>query len=320
MAPATGDPPDDDAARGQLERVAHEQLGGRPDGAAAETLRGRFDDRDLVARVAAPGLRAAVVLLGTTLAGTVLDAFVARQQGPVRLVTAPMPDSGRIIGPDPAGDPATRALNDRYAAEHPALVTPSLAHDLLWSGRGTGQVEEVVLHALLAMVHLQLVARSPWLAHLGTELCRRQNSLAVTLLSSRHPGSPDVSVAAPDGPGTIPGGAPGMQTPDFAGIPFVGGPLEVLDAPPALATVLETLTDGRLPARRAARYDTALVEALSATLGRGWLSAREQLRAGLTLGLLEVDEVARRLDRPVESAVEALGLADVVACWDPPRP
>ncbi|MCD9624349.1 hypothetical protein [Rhabdothermincola salaria] len=321
MAPAPKQAPTEAHAREALERVVEEQLRGHGSvPGAAGALVDRLEDRDLVGRVPSPGLRAAVVLLGTTLAGSVLDAFAAGRQGPARLTVEPMPESGRIMGPHPTGDRATRALNDRYAGEHPALVTPSLAHDLLWSGRGTCQGEEVVLHALLAMVHIQLIARSPWLAHLGTELSRRQNSLAVTLLDSRRPGSASISVVAPDGPGTIPGGAPGMQTPDFWSIPFVAGPPEVIDAPSALEGVLDEVTDGQLAPARPRRYDTDLAEALSVHLGRSWLSAREQLRASLALGLLDVDDVARRLRRSVEDAVRTLELDDVVECWTPTHP
>src|SRR6185369_17636224 len=103
--------------------------------------------------------------------------------------------------------------------------------------------EEVVLHALVALVHLQLLARTPALAHTGTELARRQNSLAITLLNSRHPGAAEISVRAPDGPGTIPGGAPSMQTPDFWSIPFVGDGPHDGDAPPLLARVLLEVLD-----------------------------------------------------------------------------
>src|SRR5262249_7267616 len=134
---------------------------------------------------------------------------------------------GRVVGPAADDDGAAtsgRVVNDRYRAEHPALLAASLTHDLLWSGPGAGQYEECMLHALGAMVHVQLLAIAPRLASLGTELARRQNSLAITLLNSRHPGAADVSLIAPDGPGTIPGGAPAMQTPDFWSIPFVSGP------------------------------------------------------------------------------------------------
>ena len=102
-------------------------------------------------------------------------------------------------------------------------------HDLLWSGPGAGHAEETLLHALGAYVHAQLLARDADLADLGTELARRQNSLTITLLNSRRPGAAAITLVAPDGPGTIPGGAPQMQTPDFWCVPFA--PLAADGAP-----------------------------------------------------------------------------------------
>jgi hypothetical protein len=182
---------------------------------------------------------------------------------------------------------ARRVVNERYRAEVPTLLAGSFAHDLLWSGPGAGQYEEVVLHALVALVHLQLLARTPALAHTGTELARRQNSLAITLLNSRHPGQADIAVQAPDGPGTIPGGAPSMQTPDFWSIPFVSGPPTAADAPPLLGAVLQRVTGVTPPSPL--RYDDDLGTWWAAHGTRGALDRAAQWRAAVALGLLPPD-------------------------------
>jgi hypothetical protein len=199
-----------------------------------------------------------------------------------------------VVGPPdataadaPAG---TRVVNDRYRAEHPALLAGSLAHDLLWSGPGAGQYEEATLHALCAFVHVQLLARAPFLARLGTELARRQNSLAVTMLNSRHPRSADLAVRAPDGPATIPCGAPGMQTPGFWSIPFVAGPPATGPAPALLGTVLRAITGSDAPAPL--RYDDALGSWWSAQGVRGALSLADQATAAGALGLIDVPETS----------------------------
>jgi hypothetical protein len=181
-------------------------------------------------------------------------------------------------------------VNERYRAEVPSLLAGSSAHDLRWTGPGAGQDEEVVLHALVALVHLQLLARTPALARTGTELARRQNSLAITLLNSRHPGRADLAVKAPDGPGTIPGGAPGMQTSDFWSIPFVGGPPVAADAPALLEPVLRRITGVAPPSPL--RYDDALGDWWSAHGTRGALDLAAQWRAAVALGLLDVDDRA----------------------------
>jgi hypothetical protein len=243
-------------------------------------------DEHLAARAPDPGPRAGLLVLSVTAAAPVLDAFVAGDTLVERVELGAPSSPGRIVGPavdDPAG---VRVVNQRYRAEHPGLLAGSLAHDLLWSGPGAGQYEEVVLHALVALVHLQLIARTPALAHTGTELARRQNSLAITLLNSRHPGRADIAVKAPDGPGTIPGGAPGMQTPDFWSIPFVGGTPRAGAAPPLLAAVLERVTGAAPPVPL--RYDEALGEWWSERGTRGALDRAAQWRAAVALGLVSV--------------------------------
>jgi hypothetical protein len=313
MAPADGDPVDEHTARAALATLLPDHLGEPGAVAAALAL---FDGPTLHRLAPEPLPRAAlVVLCGTVGAGPL--AAVASGRAEVAFTSvgvAPMPGSGRVVGPAPGGDGA-RAVNDRYAAEHAALVAPSLAHDLLWSGDGGDRYEEATLHALLAMVHLQVISRSPWIAHLGTELARRQNSLAVTLANSRHPGSAAISVRADDGTGTIPGGAPGMQTRDFWSIPFAPGGATGRPAPAPLADALaEVAADPRtVPAPL--RFDDALAGWMTLDLGRGWLTAVEQLRAFVALGLVDVDDVAAVAGTGRDAAVRAFGLAAADACW-----
>jgi hypothetical protein len=272
MVPAAGDLPDERAAIAALESV------GIDDAAT------RMADAELRRRAPDPGPRAGLVALTVTVGAPVLDAFLA-DGTPVRTLRMGVPASpGRIVGPTAAGPAGARVVNERYRAEHPALLAGSLVHDLLWSGDGAQQFEEVTLHALCALVHTQLLARASFLATTGTELARRQNSLAVTLLNSRHPGSAVLSVRAPDGPGTIPGGAPGMQTPDFWSIPFVGGPPVATDAPTLLGAVLALVVGGEAPPAPL-RYDDALGGWWSERGMGGALPLDAQWRASCALGL-----------------------------------
>ena len=278
MEPATGPPVTVDAAVAALDALGIER--------AAD----RLADEELVARAPEPGPRAGLIALSVTVAAPVLDAFVVGGTPVRHLGIGPTASPGRIVGPpsdDADATTPTRVVNERYRAEVPTLLAGSLAHDLLWSGPGAGQYEEVVLHALVALVHLQLIARTPALARTGTELARRQNSLAVTLLNSRHPGRADISVRAPDGPGTIPGGAPAMQTPDFWSIPFVRGTPLTAEAPPLLGAVLERITGAVPPGPL--RYDDALGVWWSAHGTGGALDRDAQWRAAVALGLLDQD-------------------------------
>jgi hypothetical protein len=177
-------------------------------------------------------------------------------------------------------------VNDRYRAEHPGLVAPSLVHALLAGPPPRGHAQEALLHGLLAAVHLQLVARAPRLAGLGTELARRQNSLALSLFNSRPAGSPSIRLIAPDGPGTIPGGAPAMQTPDFWSIPFAPPRPASAPAPELLGEVLRRLL-GPVPALAGPlAYDDSLARAVDAHLDGTWLRSADRARAGRALTAL----------------------------------
>ena len=278
MEPAAGEAPDEETARAQLERVLNERAHLGVDAARALA---RFDrDHGWHALAPDPLVRAALACGAGTIAETVLLGFPAHT--PVQgLRIGPLASPGRVVGP-PAAHPVTthRAVNDRYRAEHPALVTPSLAHDLLWTPEASDHTTEALLHAVVALVHIQAIAASPRLAHLGTELARRQNSLAITLLNSRLPGSPVISLIAPDGPGTIPGGADGMQSPDWWSIPF--GPEDADHAVTALSQLYgNDPVDPRHPERSA-------IPAFARLFDRGsFLEPVDRLRANVALGLID---------------------------------
>ncbi len=280
MVPAAGDPTDEPAAIAALEAI------GIPDASA------RMADAALRRRAPDPGPRAGLVALAVTVAAPAVEELLGGRLVVRLLGLGATASPGRIVGPRVGGAPDERVVNERYRAEHPALLAGSLAHDLLWSGDGAGQYEEVTLHALCALVHAQLLARAPFLANLGTELARRQNSLAITLLNSRHPGSATIAVRAADGPGTIPGGAPGMQTPDFWSIPFVAGPPAEADAPALLGRVLARVVGEGAAPPDPLRYDDALGMWWSDRGVRGALALDAQWRAACALGL--VDETVTR--------------------------
>jgi hypothetical protein len=275
MVPAAGPALDRRAARAALGEIA---VSGAVD---------RLDAPDLVARSADAGVRAGLLALTGTLAEPLLDALL-RGDTPVDRLSYGTPASpGRVVGPGDDGDPRVRFVNDRYRAEHPALLALSLTHDLLWRGPGASQCEEATLHALGAMTHVQLLARCPELASIGSELARRQNSLAITLLNSHQAGSADIALIAPDGPGTIPGGAPSMQTRDFWSIPFVANGPHDGDAPELLVPVLRRVLDPGVTLPEDLRYDDTLGALLSEHLGRAWLPLDAQWRAAAALGLVE---------------------------------
>jgi hypothetical protein len=305
MEPAAGEAPDEATARAQLVAVLEDRAHLGVDIAVALA---RYDeDEKLRAAAPAPVVRAAVCSAGVGPAA--LTSFPAHTKV-ARIGVGALASPGRVIGPDPDPDPGGdgddvthRVLNERYRAEHPALITPSLVHDLMWTPDRTDHTAETLLHAMLAIVHVKAVAASPWLAHLGTELARRQNSLAITLLNSRHPGSPRIALIAPDGPGTIPGGAPGMQSPDFWSIPF--GP----EDPEHPVTALSDLYgQGDPDGDDDLRWDLQLVPVLARIIDEDprWLTPLDQLRASVALGLVDPEPIVASgndLAEPLAAAI-----------------
>ena len=193
-------------------------------------------DERLIATVPDDALRAGVAALAATIGAPLLDWLVAPDCS-VQSLAWGDPGGSRIAGlAQPADRETHRVVNVRYRHEHPFLVAGSLLHQLCWNPGAENHPQEVLLHALLAVAHAQLLDAVPSLVG-TTELARRQQSLVLSLLCSRPAGGDRIRVIAPDGAGTIPGGEPSMQTPDLWSIPFAQGE-DPIPAPPTLGLVL----------------------------------------------------------------------------------
>jgi hypothetical protein len=247
------------------------------------------------------GVRAAVAALTGTVAEPLL-LTVAASVGPITLGRPA--DPTRIAGTDDGG---RQVVNERYAAEHPGLLAGAIAHELLVPGPAASNVEEVLGHGVLAIVHMQLIARYEGLAHLGTELARRQSSFAITLFNSRPPGSPWFRFRAPDGPGTIPGGAPGLQSADLASVPFTTR-REPSEAGEGMRAVVRLLV-GDLDVPEPLAYDEAALSGIDEHLATTWLPATARVRVGAALGLLSLDDVIDATGLDATAALERFDLA-----------
>ena len=80
-----------------------------------------------------------MVQLVATAGEPVFEAWCAGRTTVHRLAYGTPTAPGRVVGPDAAG---ARVVNERYRAEDPRLLLPSIVHDLLWSGPGAGHAEE----------------------------------------------------------------------------------------------------------------------------------------------------------------------------------
>ena len=292
MSPAAGAPTDDRAAHAMLDELLDPEHAAR--------AHDRFDDAELRERVPDAVTRAALLLLSGGPASPVLDAFLIGTTPVLRLGIGRTVGDGRVVGPEVSdGDAARRVLNERYRAEHPAVVAPSLAHALCHHGELASNAEEATLHGLLGAVHTWLLAGTPSLGALRSELARRQASLTITLLNARPPGRSVASIRCPDGPGTIPGGNPDLQCPDLWSIPFTSRAAQDCDlfVPRPVRDSLARLAAGTAPSVPE-RYDDALGDWLTEHLGRGvWFGDVVRAGAGLALGLLS----PRRAPQPPRS-------------------
>jgi hypothetical protein len=273
MQPEAGPDRSSTVIEAQLEEVAVD-----PGGAA-----GWLGDPALAAKVPDRDVRAGVAALTGTVAEPAIHELV--DGGSITTLGHGTPDGrGRIVGR--RGSDAHRVLNDRYRHEHVGLVAGPLAHEILCHPEPRCDAEEKLLHGVLAMVHMQLLARAPRLAGLGTELTRRINSMTLSLFNSRRPGSPRFTLIAPDGPGTIPGGRPSMQTPDFWSIPFLTGHPEPVPVPSAVIEVLGRLGVHVQDGVRRWVYADDTARAVDQTPGLDWLGWEERGAVGSALGVL----------------------------------
>jgi hypothetical protein len=248
----------------------------------------RFHDSRVIERLPDAPVRAGFLTLTGTLGDLVIEPFLSGELPVVGFSYGVIADATRVVGP--AADPGElgtrwRVVNERYRHEPFPLLAGSLMHDLLHHEPAVSDAEETLLHALLAAVHLQVISRSPGVAG-TTELARRQNSLALSLLCSRQPGEPEIRIVASDGLGTIPGGSPSMQTPDFWSIPFAPDLPEPRPPTLVLREVLDALLGTVAGADRPVVVDEQVAEMLDAVVLSRELRPHELVAAAAALTLL----------------------------------
>ena len=205
----------------------------------------RFRDPQVIERLPDAGVRAGFLSLTGTLGDVLIEPFLAGELAVSGFAYGVPTEPSRVVGPSAELGPRWCAVNERYRHETFPLLAGSLLHQLLHHEPPVSDAEETVTHALLAAVHLQMISRSPHLVG-PTELARRQSSLALSLLCSREPGQAEVRILAPDGLGTIPGGAPSMQTPDFWSIPFAPDLSAAQPPTGPMRLLLDALLDSKL--------------------------------------------------------------------------
>jgi hypothetical protein len=290
-------------------------LGGSADMAAALAL---FDRADIKAKLPDPTLRAALVALRGTVAEAVIEFFLRSAYGaPPRFGGLPNTIVARA---NLVGYPQKKieiVFNRRYQPEHFALLSGSLAHEILHHDEPTNYPEEVVLNALIAITHMQLVARHPDLGTSGTELSRVMNGWALEFMNSRVPGSSRSSLLAPNGKGVAP--ASPKNVPDFWTLvtkAYTGqirsGTPDAVTAPPAFAAFLRKLLAPGVALPKPLTFSKKTAELFS-RMNDTWLSPIDRLRVSVLLGLVSMDEVVTYTGVTRTKAIAAFRLAPILA-------
>jgi hypothetical protein len=221
-------------------------------------------DERLIRRVPDASVRAGVAALAATIGAPLLD-WLVDEGCPVTSIAWGDPGGRRMAGvARPADRPSHRVVHERYRHEHPFLATGPVLRELCRNPVAAGHAQAVLGHALSAVAHAQLLALLPSLVG-TTELARRQQSLVLALVSSRPAGSERVRIVAPDGSGTLPGGAPERNTPDLWSL-ATGAPQDAVPAPATVALVLRPWL-----ADPVATVDRPLVEAVDERCLDRWL-------------------------------------------------
>ena len=206
MVPASGPKPSKAQARQRLKNYFQSQRGGSS-GRTSRAL-ALYDNPNVTDKIPDPTLRAAFAgMVGTIFEPTINDflkrhVFTGVGYGPTfptNAIAQSQPDS-------PAGAGKRKiTVNSRYARESFEPLIAIMGHEIQHNDQANTNAEEAVMSEETAMVRAQVLSGHPELAYKGTELARRINDFALVLQNSRHPGSPNPVIFAPDGLGAMPG-------------------------------------------------------------------------------------------------------------------
>ena len=306
MEPATTPAPSEEQVRAQLDSLLQDN----PERADALRV---FDDPGVKAKIAPPSIRAALAALHGTAGESAIDlllsdTYTARFGGiPVQSLIAMV-----------TGTTGSRTVlfNRRYELENFALLTGIVAHEILHHDTSNPRVEEAILNATTALIHMQILSRHPELAYTGTELSRQLNDLVLLVVNPRAPGSPGIAIVAPSGKGIAPGSA--RSQPDVLTF-FLKREMVIGDrsatsapAPDAFAPVLRHLPRPGVAIPAPLMFDERTASLFSRMNDR-WLSPVERLRVSVLLGVISLEEITAYTKLSRAKATAKLGLAPVLA-------
>ena len=285
-------------------------LQGNPERAHALRV---FDDPGAKAKIASPSLRAALAALHGTAGESAIDLLFSDGYS-MRFGGIPYQDLVAMVN-DRTGSRAVY-VNRRYELEHFALLPTVVAHEILHHDTSNPRVEEAILNATTALIHMQVLSRHPELAYTGTELSRQLNDLVLLLANSRAPGSSRSAIVAPTGKGSAPGSArsqPDLLTFFLKRETVIGDrSARAAPAPDAFKPVLRYLLSPGVMIPKPLMFDKPTAKLFSRMNDR-WRSPVERLRVSVLLGLVSLDEITAYTKLSRAKATAKFGMAPVLA-------
>ena len=199
----------------------------------------------------------------------------------------------------------TITVNDRYRNEPFSYLIPMLGHEIQ-HGSPASQADEAFCNFESAMVINEVLAEHPKLAYRDTELARVMNSFALMFLNSRHPGSAQNVIIAPDGRGLFPGST-AFANKDVWSL-YHGSGISL--APSVARTVLRSILPGvTLPTPL--NYDESTAK-LFEHLKDPYLSPTTRLRNAVLLQLVSVSQIAHKLGITNSQAISKFRLQPIL--------
>ena len=307
MEPATGVERASEEIRAELEAFVTKALG-EDDPRAGETL-ALFDDPRVIERVPDAQLRAAFALLNITIAAPLIDEYL---DSGIHAGTLDWRETGwafteaAVTGED--GKRYT-SMSERYRYEHFAHAAPSIVHALLHHDDRFSYPEDVIVLAVASVTYMQFLVIEPELAHHGTELSRFNNTFAMALLNSHHPGSADITLVVRGGTSVLPGSP--VDAPDFWSL--IARDQGSSPMSPGARATLENMLMPGTPIPSDLAFGQAAVDLIDGNIDSSVLGPVERLRVSVLLTMITSAEIAVLLDMPEDEVIDLYGLQEVEA-------
>lgn len=184
LQPAGRAPTTETEVRRDLRRILSDRFPGDP--VARDEAVSVYDDPRLVEIVPDPRLRAGVVAMRGTLAEPALGAILEGDVSAIRFASFDADDAGvmaHVLHLE--GGCELVEVNDQFRFEDVRLFAPTLFHELLHSDRSASPTEELIAHALDALVAMEVLLETPELALRETALVRWVNTDVMARLNGR---------------------------------------------------------------------------------------------------------------------------------------